>query len=82
MMLNLTPLPDPEPRRPRVAARDRKARYRRRQRAGCAVYSVEAGPEVLDMLCRLTWLSEAELGDRDKVAAALGWLLADSAARR
>ena len=80
-MLNLVPLPDVQPCRPRGDAA-RKARYRRRQRAGCAVYSVEAGPEVLDMLCRLTWLSEAELGDRDKVAAALGWLLADSAARR
>lgn len=81
MMLNLYPIVT-EPRRPRGDAAARKARYRRRQRDGCAVYSVEAGAEVLGMLCRLTWLSEAELGDRDKVAAALSWLLADSASRR
>ena len=75
MILNLAPL-DVRPCRPRRPARERKARYRRRQRDGCAVYSIEVGPEVLDMLCRLTWLGEHELGDRDKVAAALGWLLA------
>jgi hypothetical protein len=46
-----------DPTNARKAA-ERKARYRARQRAGIAVYRIEIGADVLDMLVRLRWLDD------------------------
>ena len=54
--------------------RARKRRHRLRQAEGRAVYSVEVGPEVIDLLCGLRWLAEADAGDRRAVGAAIGRL--------
>ena len=83
MTLNLTPLPDDsEPGRPRVPARDRKRRYRRRQACGVVSVPVEVDGAVVDMLVTLNWISEVEAADRRQVGAAIGRLLAASATRR
>ena len=47
-MLNLTPILDDAACRP--TERERKARYRKRQRDGRIAVTVEVGPEVLDLL--------------------------------
>ena len=75
---------DPASRKPvrrRRTDRDRKARYRRRQAEGRAVYSVEIGPEVLDLLVATKWLAEIDVSDRKAVGAAIGALLKDAAKR-
>ena len=81
-MLNLVPLPDVQPRRPRVAARERKALYRQRQASGVATCMVEYGADVVDFLVRTEWLTEREAADRKAVGAAIARMLRDSAARR
>ena len=81
-MLNLYPIADPEPRRPRGAARERKRRYRARQAAGRMAVTVEIDSAVLDLLIATEWLGEREAGDRRQVGAAIARVLADSAARR
>jgi hypothetical protein len=70
----------PAERRRRRRA-DQQRRHRRRQRDGTRVYSVEVDDRVLEMLVRLRWLPESAAGDPREVAAALGRLLADSAAK-
>jgi deoxyribose-phosphate aldolase len=54
-------------------------RYRQRQRAGLAVYPVEVGADVLDMLVRLGWLADGEAGDAAQVSSAIAALLAATA---
>ena len=63
----------------RREASERQRRYRARQRACVAVYHVEVGGEVLDMLVRLGWLRDSECGSRREVAKAVAALLADAA---
>ena len=83
MTLNLVPLPDDtEPRRPSRPARERKARYRRRQASGVATCTVEYDADVVDFLVRTEWLGEREAVDRRQVGAAIARMLKDSAARR
>lgn len=60
---------------PIVLRRERVRRYRARQAAGLAIYRVEVGAEVLDMLVRLGWLADGEAGDAAEVARAIGALL-------
>ena len=81
-MLTLYPLPDTEPQRPRRPARERKARYRRRQACGVATCMVEYDADVVDFLVRTEWLVEREACDRKAVGAAIARALRDSAARR
>jgi hypothetical protein len=57
----------------------RQKAWRARQRRGAAVYRVEAGHAVLNLLVDLGWLQEDESVDRRQVAEAIGALLADSA---
>jgi hypothetical protein len=59
------------------AARD--ARRRQRLKSGKACYTIEADGELLDLLVRLHWISEAELLDKRAVERALGEMLAASA---
>jgi hypothetical protein len=68
-----------------VSSRDRcqrtlrTARYRARQRAGLACYTIEVGPGVLDLLVKLHWLGDHEVADAREVSKALSALLADAA---
>jgi SAM domain (Sterile alpha motif)/Adenylate and Guanylate cyclase catalytic domain len=50
--------------------RDRDKRHRARRKSGVRCYSVEIGPEVLDMAVRLHWLTECELLERRASSAA------------
>jgi hypothetical protein len=43
------------------------------------VVPVEIGGEILDLLCRTGWASDAELSDARAVGEALGRMLADAA---
>jgi hypothetical protein len=61
--------------------RERTRRYRQRQGNGIAVALVPYTAAVIDMLCRLRWLAEADAGDRRKIEAALSAMI-DDAARR
>ena len=74
--------PLPSSRKPARRRADRKARYRPRQAEGRAVYSVEVGPEVLDLLVATRWLPETDASDRQAVGAAIRELLKDAARRR
>jgi hypothetical protein len=57
----------------------RTAAYRRRLRRGAIVARVEVDAAIVDLLCRLRWLAEADAGDRRAVGAAVSKLLADAA---
>jgi hypothetical protein len=65
----------------RRRARERQRACRRRQRNGHALYQVEAGGAVLDMLIRLRWLPENDANNDRRVAQAIANLLADAAQR-
>ena len=66
----------------RQRATERTRRHRARRRDGVAVYQIEAGPEVLDMLVRLGWLADGEAGDVAEVGRAISALIANSATSR
>lgn len=63
----------------RVADRERQRRCRRRRQDGKAVYPVAVTGDVITMLCKLGWLTDTDAVDPQKVGAAIGALLADSA---
>ena len=65
----------------RRAVRERQRRCRRRRQDGKAVYPVVVNGDVISMLSRLGWLRDADAIDPQKVSAAIGALLADSARR-
>jgi hypothetical protein len=65
----------------RRRARERQRACRRRQRNGRAVYKVEIGPEILDLLIRTRWLPESDASNDRRVAQAIANLLADAAQR-
>jgi hypothetical protein len=65
--------------RKRLLNRARVARRAVRAAAGLAVYQVEIGGEVLDMLVRLGWLQDGEALDRQQVNRAISAMLADAA---
>jgi hypothetical protein len=50
-------------------------RHRQRQRAGCLSITTDFTPEETAKLCRLRYLSEHELEDRQRIAEAVHALL-------
>lgn len=61
--------------RERHAARMR--RHRKRQAAGSLSITTDFTPEETAKLCRLRYLGECELEDRDRIAAAIHALIAN-----
>jgi len=57
----------------------RQKRCRLRQRAGVMVVPVEIDGQVLDLLIKMGWVTEADAGSREKVGQAIGQRLARSA---
>jgi hypothetical protein len=57
----------------------RQRRCRARRAAHTAIFPVEAGEDVITLLCRTGWLAKADDHDPAKIAAAIGLLLADTA---
>jgi hypothetical protein len=68
-------------KRPDDTPRDRHFRFRQRAKAGRACCMVEFDGAVLDMLVKLGWLTEGEVGDRRLVGESIARLLAASARR-
>jgi hypothetical protein len=60
---------------------DRRRRFRQRQAAGRACYTVELGAAELDFLIRTGWLLDGEASDRNAVGAGIARMLADAARR-
>ena len=69
----------PDHNRRAALRRLRDLRHRARVKAHRAVYQIEIGGEVLDLLLRARWITERELLDRKAVEAAIGAMLAASA---
>jgi hypothetical protein len=67
-------------RRSSSAVRSRA--YRQRQRAGRIVAPVPVDADVIELLLRLGWISEADASDRRAIGAAIATMLADTARRR
>ena len=61
----------------RAAHRQRQRRYRARQAAGRLSITTDFTPEETAKLCRLRYLAECELEDRDRIAEALHALIAN-----
>ena len=59
----------------RRSARERQRRRRERQRKELAIYPVEAGGDVLNMLVRCEWLPDGDTGDPQKVSDAISRFL-------
>jgi hypothetical protein len=57
------------------AAAIRMRRYRQRQATGCLSVTTDFSPEETAKLCRLRYLTECELEDRERIADALHVLL-------
>jgi hypothetical protein len=60
------------------AARERKARYKRRQRAGRIVVPVEIGETVIDGLVAIGWLPERDATNARRIGNAVAEMLADT----
>jgi hypothetical protein len=68
-------------RPPRLAAaraRERKRRYKRRQRAGRIIAPVEIGEPVICGLMATGWLPEADAADARRIGEAIAAMLADT----
>jgi hypothetical protein len=61
----------------RKARRERQRRYRARQAVGWLSVTTDFSPEETAKLCRLRYLAECELEDRDRIAAAIHALIAN-----
>ena len=72
-------LDDADRRRRQAARKARDARHRSRVKACRAVYQIEIGGEVLDLLLKARWISEEALSDKRAVERALSEMLAASA---
>ena len=59
------------------SAAARMQRYRERQRDGRLSITLDVTPEETDRLCRLHYLTDCELEDRDRIAAAIHALIAN-----
>jgi hypothetical protein len=57
--------------------RDRQRRYAARQRAGTAVYQVEAGAATIEALVAFNWLPEADAENHAAIACAMSRALAE-----
>jgi hypothetical protein len=65
-----------------AARREAQRRYRARVRRGVMAITIEVGPELVDMLCRLRWLNGSAFEhSRAEIRSALERLLADVAAK-
>ncbi len=65
--------------RRRIEARRRDRAYRRRVATNRIVAPVEVDAAIADMLVRLGWITEADLGSRNAIGMAITKLLAASA---
>jgi hypothetical protein len=62
--------------------REAQRRYRARIRRGVMAITIDVGPELIDLLCRLRWLNESTVEhSRAEIRDALARLLADTARR-
>jgi hypothetical protein len=61
---------------------DRQRRYRQRLRDGEMTVAFQIDAEVIDLLIRSGWLSEAEADNRAAIGRAVSAMLRDSARRR
>lgn len=71
-------------KRPQAAARraaktEAQKRWRAHQKAGEAIYPAPGNGRILNMLLTCRWLSEADIGDKQKVGLAMFACLDDSA---
>jgi hypothetical protein len=76
-MLN-RPEPTDKERR-RAINRQRVREHRARRRAGLALHEVTVDSSVYDLLVATRYLTEAELGDKKRLDAALSEMLIDAA---
>jgi len=58
---------------------EQQRRHRRRQREHLAVYAVELGEDVLNILVRTGWLADDATGDKGEVSRAVAAMLNDAA---
>jgi hypothetical protein len=65
----------------RAGRRLRQRRYRRRQHDGKVAVTIEVDGEMIELLTRTRWLTEAEADDRAAIGRALAAMLTDAARR-
>jgi hypothetical protein len=65
----------------RSGRRTRQRAYRARLRARRILVGVEVDAAIVDLLCRLRWLREADAGDRARIGQAVAAMLREAASR-